>query len=788
MDRLFARPGQYLSDHLKQVACKAETFARHFDAAEFGRIAGLLHDLGKAEKQFQQRIANDDKDKANKKPHCHHGAAFLLNHEPIRWAEAIAINGHHSGLHNRGDVDKQREYYRKAASECEAKLKQDSPDFPIPVAMKKMLPDWLNDLTFLPNHKSDGWLATDLFTRFLFSALIDADRLDTEESKFGKDASVKAREWQPFDSRALLDILEAELTRRARAARDQKTASETVQNVWQEVGKCCREAAKQKRGLFSLTVPTGGGKTLAAMLFALHHAVYHNKNAPDHKKIRRIIVVIPYLSIIQQTAKEYRDVFESNEKDKRGLILEHHSQVENEYDEKDEKNDVKIDEISERRKLAAENWDAPIVVTTSVQFFDSLFSRRPAKARKLHNIAQSIVIFDEIQTLPPLMMQPILSAIGEFANPARPYGCSFVLCTATQPAFGKSEDLPVGLEDIRPIVPLGRAIEHFKSLERVKYKWPEKDESLTWDELADAILRHNTPQALVIVNTRKAARELHNAIKKKLGSNLDGLFHLSTWMMPLHRNEILEEVKSRLSPENQKENRRRCILISTQCIEAGVDVDFPAVWRAFGPYDSIVQAAGRCNRKGLIKQEEAVVSIFYPKDGKTPKGLYDTAIAQTELLRKMNLARPENPDSFPTYFRLLYQLSVPNECGIQQARSQFHFKEVDEMFKFIEQDTISVLIRNQYINGELKKTFAGEQYEESQKRGYFTREDWRFIQPFIINLPYHLLKNKEICKKLEKAFNEDNSGLYVWWGSYQGGFQGTGIDFEGPIPQEELLI
>jgi len=795
MKEFLARSKQYLSDHLQQVANKAEAFGRYFDAAEFARIVGLLHDLGKAEEHFQQRIANNDKGKSNKKPHCHHGAAYLLNREPIQWPAAIAINGHHAGLHNRGNVDQHREKYKDKAFECESRLKNDSPDFDVSLPLT-ILPDWLKDLEFLPNYQGGGWLATDLFTRFLFSTLIDADRLDSEESEKGRDVSSKARTWKPFEPENLLEMLESKLKEKAREAIEQGKSSENVQSVRKEVGQYCRNAAKQDRGLFSLAVPTGGGKTLASMLFALHHAAYHNRNASNHKKIRRIIVVIPYLSIIQQTVKEYRDVFEADAVYKNQLILEHHSQVEDEPNPKErEENDGKLDEISEKRKLAAENWDAPIIVTTSVQFFESLFSRRPSKARKLHNIAQSIVIFDEVQTLPPLMMQPILSAIGELANPARPYGCSFVFCTATQPALIKSDDLPVGLENIQPIIPPEKATEHFKSLERVKYEWPKNKESMTWDELADTILGHDIPQALVIVNTRKAARELRNTIGEKLNGDLDGLFHLSTWMMPSHRSEVLREVENRLKPENQKENRKRCILISTQCIEAGVDVDFPAVWRSFGPYDSIVQAAGRCNRNGLMDKKDAFVRIFYPSDNSTPQGLYKTAISQTELLRKMELAAPENPDSFPAYFRLLYQLSVPDECGIQRARSRLHFEEVDQMFKIIDQNTISVLIKNQYIGDNLEETQGGQKYEEAQSRwdgqknsGYFTREDWREIQPFIINLPYHLLKDKDINGKLEKAFNDDASGLYIWQGPYQGGKQGTGIDFKGPIPQEDLII
>lgn len=804
MEQLLAHKNQSLISHLEGVSQKSESFAAAFDALIQGKVAGIIHDIGKAESEFQKRINSNEKD-GEKQPHAHHAAAHALyGCNPAQWPIAIAVNGHHAGLHNRGNVDQSAAKYNEKVKMCLEKIRETDPGFKIPT-LSGMLPDWLKELEFFPGNKGNGWLATDLFTRFLFSALIDADRLDTEEHASGGDKKIEARRWESFAPEILLPRLEDELRERAYKAISEGKASEEVMAVRQEVGDCCREAAAKDRGLFSLTVPTGGGKTLASILFALYHAAYHNKSARGSQNFRRIIVVIPYLSIIQQTAKELRDIFESVEYKKGRMVLEHHSQVEDDEPElagkQKNKKDVEpsYDSLSERRRLAAENWDAPIVVTTSVQFFDSLFSRRPAKARKLHNIAQSIVIFDEIQTLPPLMLQPILHVLSELANPQRPYGCSMVFCTATQPALHKSEDLPTGLDNVRPIISPETARKHFASLRRVSYRWPEKDESISWEEIATSVLERGVNQALIVVNTRKAARDLHRAFSDHLGEKEDGLFHLSTWMMPAHRLEVLAEVKRRLDPKNcLTHGRERCLLVSTQCIEAGVDVDFPAVWRAFGPYDSVVQVAGRCNRNGLIKNpDDAVVRIFHPKDGAKPKGLYGTAIAQTELLHRMGLAVPENPDSFTTYFRLLYQLSVPDECDIQRARSRLQFKEVDGLFKFIEENTISALIPNQYIGETLGTTIGGTLYAEAQNRhpgkggkklGYFTREEWRAIQPNIIQLPYGSLKDKNVYGKLEKAFNDETSGLYVWNGSYRGGLHGTGVDFEGPVPVEGLIL
>lgn len=803
MTPMLAHKDQSLDSHLAGVSQKARDFAAAFDASEQGELAGLLHDIGKAEAEFQKRIHSEEKD-GEKQPHAHHGAAYALRAcSPAQWPVALAVNGHHAGIHNRGDVDQAAEKYKEKAKNCLEKICQDHPGFAVP-ALQDMLPEWLKGLEFFPGNKGDGWLATDLFTRFLFSALVDADYLDSEGCAEDGDKKKQARRWEPFAPESLLQRLEEELKGRVQKAKSEGKASEEVMTVRQEVGALCRKAAAMDRGLFSLTVPTGGGKTLASMLFALHHAVHHNKSVPDNKRFRRIIVVIPYLSIIQQTVKEFRDVFERDAAEKGRFVLEHHSQVEDEPDQtgkkKDKENTEELyDSLSERRRLAAENWDAPIIVTTSVQFFESLFSRRPAKARKLHNIAQSIIIFDEIQTLPPLMLQPILHVLSELSNPRRPYGCSIVFCTATQPALSKSDDLPVGIENVCPIVPPEMAREHFASLRRVTYRWPDEGETMTWEELADTVLGQDPHQALIIVNTRKAARELHQTFHKKLGADADGLFHLSTWMMPAHRNEVLAEVKRRLDPKNSKnKERERCILVSTQCIEAGVDVDFPMVWRAFGPYDSIVQAAGRCNRNGLIRdREHAIVRVFHPKDSKPPQGLYSTAIAQTELLRKMGLAVPENPDSFTDYFRLLYQLSVPDECGIQRARSRLQFKEVDEMFEFIEDDTFPALILYESIDGKEHPTEAKALYETACSRvgsrrgkgGYFTREEWRQIQPFILNLSKHAnAEQKEAIRwKTRSAFDKESS-LFVWDGTYQGSLNGVGIDFDGPIPAERMIL
>lgn len=790
----WAHKDQRLVDHLKEVGDLAAQFAVAFDATEHARLTGLLHDLGKAEEQFQKRLACDDKDgKLKKEPHAHHGAALAIEHQA--WPIALAVNGHHAGLHDRSNVDRIRTEYLPKAAACMRKLCERHAQWS-PPAISEPLPQWLQKLPFDARRTAEGWYATDVFTRFLFSALVDADSLNTEQQEQGRDGSVVARKWPEFAPSQWLDALRQELARRAAEAQEKQTASTEVQSVWAEVGIACESYAKESPGLFSLTVPTGGGKTLASMLFALAHAAHHNA-AAGTARFRRIIVVIPYLSIIHQTVRELRDVFGDN------IVLEHHSQAEDREAKvfTKEKYDGAIDEAARRRRLAAENWDAPIIVTTSVQFFGSLFSRRRSAARKLHNVCQSILIFDEVQTLPPLLMQPILSVLAELTIPQRPYGCSMVFCTATQPALEKSESLPCGLMNVRPIIQGESVFQHFKALERVYYEWPADDETVSCDELANQIVgdaKQTDQQALAIVNTRQAARDLHAAVASKIrgasqgnvNALIDGLFHLSTWMIPSHRDEVLNEVKRRLTPKREPsdEPKQRCILISTQCIEAGVDVDFPEVWRAFGPYDSIVQAAGRCNRRGL-RLTKGVVHVFRPTESKIPKGLYHTATSQTDLLRRIGRAEPNDPESFTDYFRLLYQLSVPDECLIQKERAKLHFEHVDELFKFIDDNTFPVLVLNQRFTGdpEDSPTPAAEIYDAAKRRGFFVREDWRRLQPYFINLLIGSRNRSPFLENLRQCEFAPDCGLYVWKGIYRGGLDGFGISFEGLAVEDSVI-
>lgn len=742
---MYAHQNQSLTEHLRKVAHRAEGFAKHFGGEKHAYLAGLLHDLGKAEQEFQDRLAGLD---AEKHPHAHHGATLALQRQ--LWPVAFAINGHHAGLHNRSDLQQVTARFESKAGQCQAALLKDdgwgNENWPLDDANLKTLPSWLDEISFTTTQERAAKMrAVDFYTRMLFGALVDADRLDTEQANdaAGAQANVLKRKGWRFGenclatagaTESLIEMLDQAINIRISEA-NRKKASPAVMNVRAEVLKACRVKAASNRGVFTLAVPTGGGKTLASIAFALHHIAHHNQNltADDPHRLRRIIVVIPYLNIIQQTTRELVSVFQHTDADP--IILEHHSQatdpkIPNAKDDADG-----YDKERPLRQLAAENWDAPIIVTTSVQFFDSLFSRSPADARKLHNICQSVVIFDEVQTLPPLRLQPILDALKELAAPPpRPYGCSLVLCTATQPALNKADGFEFGFDNPTPIIPPEVARKHFTDLKRVEYRGLTRSVSpdkLDHAAIAAAMLAVPQKQALAILNTRRQARALFDTLKAMVKNDdafRNAVFHLSTWMYPAHRLQVLAEVTKRLS------DGKPCLLVATQCVEAGVDVDFPAVWRAFGPYDSIVQAAGRCNRNGALAGL-GQVHVFTPADEAVPRGVYESAMANADLLRKMGKADPHDPQSFETYFRLFYQTTVPDPggCAIQSAREKLYFKQVSEMFHFIDADSVPLLIEIATMDDG--RTVA-EWRKDAAAKGFFTADEWRTIQPYIMSLAF----------------------------------------------------
>ena len=388
----------------------------------------------------------------------------------------------------------------------------------------------------------------------------------------------------------------------------QPNPSATLNDIRQELLQSCLQQAQQKTGTFTLTAPTGSGKTLSMLSFALQHALENG--------LERVIMVVPYLSIIEQTAKVYRDIFVDFGDD---FILEHHSMagLGAEKAETDAEGDAEQEQQIKRQRLLSENWDAPIIITTSVQFLESLFSNRPSSCRKIHRIANAVILFDEVQTLPTQLAIPSLAAVSHIATN---WNSSVVFSTATQPAFNHLHD-----EVIKHCSggwkPDEIVIHHavmMDKLRRVNFTW--LDGKLTWQDLADTLNQHQ--QVLCIVNLKRHAQELWQALEGE-----ENLFHLSTNLCPLHRQAVLAEVRQRLK------DGLPCRLIATQCIEAGVDVDFPIVYRAFAPLDAIIQAAGRCNREG--KTDLGQTFIFTPdcEGWLYPDGTYQQAANVTESLK-----------------------------------------------------------------------------------------------------------------------------------------------------------
>lgn len=595
---------QLLRDHLRNVALLARDFAKPLGLADEAELAGLLHDLGKYAERFQERLRN---------PAIHginHWAAGAMHAARLPCA-AFSIDGHHTGIPAKDGNgilqtlarmrdDREREAFCRCAE-------------PVSELVRRCEVDGIK-LPAMPARRAETPFAEALHIRMLFSCLVDADFLDTEEH-FTPGARLRRRVPELQPSRALPVLLgrlanlpgDGDLNRRRR-----KLLSD------------CLSAAGQPPGLFTLTAPTGSGKTLGSLAFALRHIEHFNAQLPenDPRRLRRIIVVIPFTSIIEQTANVFRDLFE--ESFGPDYVLEHHSSVAPRERNEDVGRDAEEDRIR-RARLAQENWVSPLVVTTNVQFFESLFGHRPSACRKVHNMGRSVLLFDEVQTLPPKLVPSLLSGVKLLT---RDYGVTAVFMTATQPAFAAAGDAVIGGWNPTPVATDEDGFA--EALRRTRIELPPPDKTLPWEQLADRLAAK--PQALCVVNTTADARRLFTLLRDR---SAPGLFHLSSRLCPQHRREKLDTIRQLLR------DGLPCRLISTQLIEAGVDVDFPIAYRALGPLDSIIQTAGRCNREGR--------SALSPAGGGDPTRL-ETKPRRTTLSQPGStpLHRPPEPPEPPT--------------------------------------------------------------------------------------------------------------------------------------------
>lgn len=630
---------QSLVDHLSAVGELAADFANGFGCREYGRVAGLLHDLGKYTDRFQRRISGE----GGPVDHATAGAQVAAS----RWKQAhllisYAIAGHHAGLANGLYRDNQ------TISDLKARLaKQDLEPLSERWRQEIMLPDVLPDPPLTLVREQIGFQSAFLI-RMLFSCLVDADYLDTEAFYARVAGNPTVRGKHP----TLLE-LQAKLKAHLATLPLEGPVNERRSHILNHaVGQ-----AVEKPGLFSLTVPTGGGKTLTSLAFALQHALQHG--------MTRIIYVIPYTSIVEQNAAVFRDVLGDD------AVLEHHSAF---------NDDARGAESKAKLRQAMDNWDAPVIVTTAVQFFESLFANRPSRCRKLHRIANSVVILDEAQTLPLKFLRPCMAAIDELA---RNYRCSLVLCTATQPALSRT-DFAGGFEHVRELAPEPARL--YQELERVTVL--EKGR-MTNEDVVAVLKEHQ--QVLCIVNNRLQARELYNGM-----SGESGTYHLTTLMCAKHRSLKLTEVRTALKAG------KPCRLVSTSLIEAGVDVDFPLVLRAEAGLDAIAQAAGRCNREGRRPKEKSEVWIFQPEVA-PPHEMRDFVSATREVLRQEQYrSDPLSLAAIREYFGQLYwrkesgrdsrlgkgMLDEINACGLDNQP----FEKIASEFRLIDSPLETVIV------------------------------------------------------------------------------------------------
>jgi CRISPR-associated endonuclease/helicase Cas3/CRISPR-associated endonuclease Cas3-HD len=627
---------QSLEDHLKNVANLASDFARDFNAAEYAYTGGLLHDLGKYSSDFQKRLEG-----ANiRVDHSTAGAkeARSLYHPAQSRILEYIISGHHGGLLN----------YGSSESGLEERLhKTYLPDYSA-YRDEIALPD-LKSVHFTPKpiSKKIGF-SISFHTRMLYSCLVDADSLDTEAFTQPDRSSLRGQ-YEPWD--LLFKKFEDHMAAKMSGAEENR-----INRYRREIYEQCQEKAALPPGMFSLTVPTGGGKTLSSMAFALEHLKKNN--------LKRIFYVIPYTSIIEQNADVFRKIFGSRN------VLEHHSNFDPET--LDRENFVSGAEIL---KLSSENWDMPIVVTTNVQFFESLFSSKRSRCRKLHSLAKSVIILDEAQMLPTGYLKPCLSALSELV---RNYGSTVVICTATQPKLGELLD-----ESVRPVEIVRSPEELYEAFRRVHVRdLGEQDDA----ELSARLKEHL--QVLCIVNTRSHAKKLYDALKTS-----GACYHLSARMCPVHRRKVLAEIKTLL------EEGAECRVISTQLIEAGVDIDFPVVYRAMTSVDSIAQAAGRCNREGKLASGE--VYVFRSTE---PHGRATSWQRRVAEIGEMVLDGADDPlalSAVGEYFQKLY--FYEGDDGLDKKRIlpsledrcrelAFPFEDIDAAFSIIDEGTKEIII------------------------------------------------------------------------------------------------
>lgn len=649
-----SKPGVWhnLVDHLRGVAEKAEKFAVPLNAPDLAYYLGLWHDLGKFNPAWQAYLKESAKGNKPAKKIDHKAAGSLLMTQQKGLATfALLIQGHHGGLRHTPDF---KDWFedRKADPATEEALR----------TARRLMPDLLPTTKPTYPDRLNGKnteLAREFFLRMLFSALVDADVLDTEAHANSDKVVFRSA---PVEMAALWQKFQTHQQAFLQSANDDTPLNRDRQEMYE----ACLAAAKLPPGLFRLSMPTGGGKTRSALAFALEHARIYD--------LKRVIIAVPFTTVSEQTASVYHSIFE--DADRTGqefnpIVLEHHSA----YAEPKVHDESAIGDFQPHvvwQRLASENWDAPLVVTTTVQLLESLFSNKTGKCRKLHRLAQSVIILDEAQALPPSLLTPILSGLRELS---RNYGTTIVFSTATQPAF----EVVSGFSDLAATEIIPEAGRFFESLKRVEYDWQYSEQELQWPEIA--AMATEQPKSLTVVNTKKDALTLFRLVKELDPQAL----YLSTDLCSKHRREVVSKVKDRL------DKGEPCHLVSTQLIEAGVDLDFPLVLRALAPLDSIIQTAGRCNREGKLTLGRVI--IFQPKEGGLPGDEYKRRVNITRKLYGAGYRDLNAPEVAYKYFEQFFQVESTDKHKINELRAGFNYPEVARQFRMIDDNTMNVVVR-----------------------------------------------------------------------------------------------
>lgn len=708
-----------LSKHLHGTAKHAESFACKEEYMPIFKLTGLLHDLGKYQPEFQQYLANGGE--RGSVPHASWGAGYARLHRILE--ASIAIDGHHKGLPDRAGWKSDTEPFNRGEV----------------VGFEDIVKTFINDSEF---NEADIKMPKSLkfaepsqreaFIRYLFSALTDSDWLSTEEH-FDKDTfEMRACFSLPVDE--MISKLEKEFSEKPKGGEINQLRNGTRNQVLQKANMPC--------GFYSLALPTGMGKTLISMAWALRHA--------KNNDLKRIIIVLPYINIIDQTAQILKAIFGKE------WVLEHHSAYnEADHHRRDEKESCSP--IQQRQKLACENWDYPIIVTTTVQFFESLFSNRPSQCRKNHNIAESVVIFDEVQTLPK---EVILSTLRMLQDVQAVMKTSFLFCTATQPAFEKRKGFD-GISEIYPLVDNPSGL--YRKTKRVGYHLLNQLNPIDHSELLNAVIQV-AGAALIIFNTKKAALEFYGCARNE--SNWERKYHLSTAMCPSHRKEVITKIRDDL------EKKRNILVASTQLIEAGVDFDFPVVFRAMAPLEAVIQSAGRCNREGNLGEMGGRVFLFKLQDSGMPDRTYAACAGYAEELIKPDLNQLHGHEIFNKYYAQVIKLYVdPDRYKINDARKQFNFKTINDSYRIIQNATEGLYIYN--FSDESRRLFHSIEHKE-----FLSRDDFRKMQVFTVQVYQDfIMNNQDMCKSMPQGF-------MVWNGNYD---PETGISI-APLEADKLVV